>query len=172
MSNFSNFSNLPNFSPKLFAQFFPQVFCPIFANFFAFLFCQTFRPFFAQFFAQFFCPDHPDNPIYPDQLSIGFSKYAFYLKICKLVSRLFVKFILPVFINLTRHLLALKAEKYVGKKSLDCCGRKQISMTIPFCFFSEHLDLRHVMGVGIAITRGSAASLSFCYCLLLLTMCR
>ncbi|KAH7965065.1 hypothetical protein HPB49_003278 [Dermacentor silvarum] len=37
---------------------------------------------------------------------------------------------------------------------------------------SEHMDLRHVMGVGIAITRGSAASLSFCYSLLLLTMCR
>lgn len=28
------------------------------------------------------------------------------------------------------------------------------------------------MGVGIAITRGSAASLSFCYCLLLITMSR
>ncbi|CAG0906524.1 unnamed protein product, partial [Cyprideis torosa] len=37
---------------------------------------------------------------------------------------------------------------------------------------SEHTDLRHIMGVGIAITRGSAASLSFCYSLLLLTMCR
>ena len=37
---------------------------------------------------------------------------------------------------------------------------------------AEHLDLRHVMGVGIAITRGSAAALSFNYCLLLLTMCR
>ena len=37
---------------------------------------------------------------------------------------------------------------------------------------SEHLDLRHVMGVGIAITRGSAASLSFNFCLLLLTMSR
>ena len=41
-----------------------------------------------------------------------------------------------------------------------------------YAFMSEHLDLRHVMGVGIAITRGSAASLSFGYCLLLLTMCR
>ena len=41
-----------------------------------------------------------------------------------------------------------------------------------YSFMSEHLDLRHVMGVGIAITRGSAASLSFCYCLLLLTMSR
>ena len=41
-----------------------------------------------------------------------------------------------------------------------------------YSFMSEHLDLRHVMGVGIAITRGSAASLSFGYCLLLLTMCR
>ncbi len=41
-----------------------------------------------------------------------------------------------------------------------------------YAFMSEHLDLRHVMGVGIAITRGSAASLSFCYCLLLLTMSR
>lgn len=28
------------------------------------------------------------------------------------------------------------------------------------------------MGVGIAVTRGSAASLSFCYCLLLITMSR
>ena len=37
---------------------------------------------------------------------------------------------------------------------------------------SEHTDLRHIMGVGIAITRGAAASLSFCYCLLLFTMSR
>jgi hypothetical protein len=37
---------------------------------------------------------------------------------------------------------------------------------------AEHTDLRHIMGVGIAITRGSAAALSFCYSLLLLTMCR
>lgn len=37
---------------------------------------------------------------------------------------------------------------------------------------AEHTDLRHIMGVGIAITRGSAASLSFCYSLLLLTMSR
>ena len=41
-----------------------------------------------------------------------------------------------------------------------------------YAFMSEHLDLRHIMGAGIAITRGSAASLSFCYSLLLLTMCR
>eukprot|EP00093_Oithona_nana_P006459 06459.XXX_386344_372891_1 [CDS] Oithona nana genome sequencing. len=41
-----------------------------------------------------------------------------------------------------------------------------------YAFMAEHLDLRHIMGAGIAITRGSAASLSFCYCLLLLTMCR
>lgn len=37
---------------------------------------------------------------------------------------------------------------------------------------AEHTDLRHIMGVGIAITRGSAASLSFCYSLLLVTMSR
>jgi len=37
---------------------------------------------------------------------------------------------------------------------------------------AEHLDLRHVMGIGIAITRGSAAALSFNYSILLLTMCR
>nr|XP_018912484.1 PREDICTED: dual oxidase isoform X2 [Bemisia tabaci] len=43
---------------------------------------------------------------------------------------------------------------------------------IKYSFMSEHTDLRHIMGVGIAITRGSAASLSFCYCLLLLTMSR
>lgn len=41
-----------------------------------------------------------------------------------------------------------------------------------YSFMSEHLDLRHIMGVGIAITRGSAAALSFCYSLLLLTMSR
>lgn len=43
---------------------------------------------------------------------------------------------------------------------------------IIYSFLSEHMDLRHVMGVGIAITRGSAASLSFCYAMLLLSMCR
>lgn len=41
-----------------------------------------------------------------------------------------------------------------------------------YSFLTEHTDLRHVMGYGIAVTRGSAASLSFCYSLLLLTMCR
>ena len=41
-----------------------------------------------------------------------------------------------------------------------------------YAFMGEHLDLRHIMGAGIAITRGSAASLSFCYSVLLLTMCR
>ncbi|XP_046679008.1 dual oxidase isoform X1 [Homalodisca vitripennis] len=43
---------------------------------------------------------------------------------------------------------------------------------IHYSFLAEHTDLRHIMGVGIAITRGSAASLSFCYCLLLITMSR
>lgn len=43
---------------------------------------------------------------------------------------------------------------------------------IIYWFLSEHMDLRHVMGIGIAITRGSAASLSFCYAMLLLSMCR
>lgn len=47
-----------------------------------------------------------------------------------------------------------------------------IERFVYYAFMAEHLDLRHVMGVGIAITRGSAASLSFCYCLLLLTMSR
>lgn len=41
-----------------------------------------------------------------------------------------------------------------------------------YSFLAEHTDLRHIMGVGIALTRGSAASLSFGYCLLLLTMSR
>ena len=45
-------------------------------------------------------------------------------------------------------------------------------MFTDYSFMSEHTDLRHIMGVGIAITRGAAASLSFCYCLLLLTMSR
>lgn len=43
---------------------------------------------------------------------------------------------------------------------------------VNYTYLSEHMDLRHVMGYGIAVTRGSAASLSFCYSLLLLTMCR
>ncbi|XP_044584907.1 dual oxidase [Cotesia glomerata] len=43
---------------------------------------------------------------------------------------------------------------------------------IHYSFMTEHTDLRHIMGVGIAITRGSAAALSFCYSLLLLTMSR
>uniref|UniRef100_A0A914V652 FAD-binding FR-type domain-containing protein n=1 Tax=Plectus sambesii TaxID=2011161 RepID=A0A914V652_9BILA len=37
---------------------------------------------------------------------------------------------------------------------------------------SEHRDLRRVMGVGIAVTRGAAASMSFCFGLILLTVCR
>lgn len=41
-----------------------------------------------------------------------------------------------------------------------------------YSFMTEETDLRHIMGVGIAITRGSASALSFCYSLLLLTMCR
>ncbi|XP_053211640.1 dual oxidase-like isoform X2 [Panonychus citri] len=41
-----------------------------------------------------------------------------------------------------------------------------------YSYLTEHTDLRHIMGAGIAITRGSAAALSFCYSLLLLTMCR
>ena len=53
----------------------------------------------------------------------------------------------------------------------------RLLLTVPcvspvYSFQAEHTDLRHVMGVGIAITRGSAASLSFCYSLLLLTMSR
>ncbi|XP_067143803.1 dual oxidase-like isoform X2 [Centruroides vittatus] len=41
-----------------------------------------------------------------------------------------------------------------------------------YTYLAEHTDLRHVMGVGIAFTRGSAAALSFCYSLLPLTMSR
>lgn len=41
-----------------------------------------------------------------------------------------------------------------------------------YTYLTEHTDLRHIMGAGIAVTRGSAAALSFCYSLLLLTMCR
>lgn len=37
---------------------------------------------------------------------------------------------------------------------------------------TEHRDLRRVMGMGIAITRGAAASLSFCMGLILTTVCR
>jgi dual oxidase len=43
---------------------------------------------------------------------------------------------------------------------------------VTYSFLNEHKDLRHVMGPFIALTRGSAASLSFCYALLLLTMSR
>uniref|UniRef100_A0A915PEP6 NAD(P)H oxidase (H2O2-forming) n=1 Tax=Setaria digitata TaxID=48799 RepID=A0A915PEP6_9BILA len=37
---------------------------------------------------------------------------------------------------------------------------------------TEHRDLRRVMGMGIAITRGAAASLSFCMGLILTTVCQ
>ncbi|RWS08349.1 dual oxidase-like protein, partial [Dinothrombium tinctorium] len=47
-----------------------------------------------------------------------------------------------------------------------------VERLVNYAYLSEHMDLRHVMGMGIAITRGSAASLSFCFSLLLLTMCR
>merc|ERR1719150_180765 len=39
-----------------------------------------------------------------------------------------------------------------------------------FSFMAEHTDLRKIMGLGIAISRGSASALSFCYCLLLLSV--
>ncbi|RWS27681.1 dual oxidase-like protein [Leptotrombidium deliense] len=47
-----------------------------------------------------------------------------------------------------------------------------IERFVNYSYLSEHTDLRHVMGFGISVTRGSAASLSFCFSLLLLTMCR
>ena len=47
-----------------------------------------------------------------------------------------------------------------------------INKFLQYAFLSEHTDLRHIMGIGIAISRGSSAALSFCYCLLLLTMSR
>ena len=37
---------------------------------------------------------------------------------------------------------------------------------------AEHTDLRKIMGLGIAISRGAANSLSFCYSLLLVTVCK
>ena len=43
---------------------------------------------------------------------------------------------------------------------------------IHYSFMSEHSDLRHIMGVGISITRGCAAALSFDYSVLLLSMSR
>merc|ERR1719242_2934334 len=39
-----------------------------------------------------------------------------------------------------------------------------------FSFMAEHTDLRKIMGLGIAISRGSANALAFCYCLLLLSV--
>ena len=47
-----------------------------------------------------------------------------------------------------------------------------INKFVQYAFMSEHTDLRHIMGIGIAVTRGSAAALSFCYAILLLTMSR
>lgn len=37
---------------------------------------------------------------------------------------------------------------------------------------NEHVGLRRVMGYGLSVTRGAAASMSFNFSLLLLTMCR
>ena len=47
-----------------------------------------------------------------------------------------------------------------------------INKFVQYAFMSEHTDLRHIMGIGIAVTRGSAAALSFCYPILLLSMSR
>ena len=47
-----------------------------------------------------------------------------------------------------------------------------INKFVQYAFMSEHTDLRHIMGIGIAVTRGSAAAISFCYPILLLTMSR
>ena len=52
------------------------------------------------------------------------------------------------------------------------CGMLFVERFVNYCFLNEHQDLRHVMGPFIALTRGSASSLSFCYALLLLTMSR
>ena len=41
-----------------------------------------------------------------------------------------------------------------------------------YAYLSEHTDMRNVMGMGIAITRGSASAMSFCYSLLILSMAR
>ena len=43
---------------------------------------------------------------------------------------------------------------------------------IYFAFMAEHRDLRHVMGIGIAFTRGAAAAMSFNYSIMLLTVSR
>ena len=51
-------------------------------------------------------------------------------------------------------------------------GEVQFFSFTEYAYLSEHTDLRNVMGMGIAITRGSAAAMSFCYSLLLLTMAR
>lgn len=55
---------------------------------------------------------------------------------------------------------------------ITICESNERLLCVDYSFLTEHTDLRHIMGVGIAITRGSAAALSFCYCLLLLTMSR
>ena len=39
-----------------------------------------------------------------------------------------------------------------------------------YAFMAEHRDLRHVMGIGIAFTRGAAAAMSFNYSIMLLTV--
>ena len=45
-------------------------------------------------------------------------------------------------------------------------------LSLEYAYLSEHTDMRNVMGMGIAITRGSATAMSFCYSLLILSMAR
>lgn len=47
-----------------------------------------------------------------------------------------------------------------------------LSYVVVYMFLNETSDLRKVMGAGIAITRGSAAAMSLCFSLLLLTVSR
>lgn len=72
--------------------------------------------------------------------------------------------------------IVLFVERFIRESTLlkfkQVVDLKTLIFFTDYSFMAEHTDLRHIMGVGIAITRGSAASLSFCYSLLLLTMSR
>ncbi len=65
-------------------------------------------------------------------------------------------------------------ERFIRESTISVASKRRIRNVIfsDYSYMSEHSDLRHIMGVGIAITRGCAAALSLDYCLLLLSMSR
>jgi len=63
-------------------------------------------------------------------------------------------------------------ERFIRNNNWTMNEVNYLVITIDYSYMSEHSDLRHIMGIGIAVTRGCASALSFNFSLLLITMSR